>query len=60
MVNLGVTLTPSSFPSTLPRGSGNTGSYNSGVTDAFYYEDGEDVLAEDNGSILLEDGTDGD
>ena len=47
---------PTQYPSTLPRGSGNTG--NSGfTTDRFYPDLQNDILAETTGSIGLETNT---
>ena len=52
---LGVGISATEFPSTLPIGSGNEGS---GVYTDHFYSDLEDtILAETTGSIALEDGT---
>ncbi len=54
---LTISVGPSSFPSTLPIGSGNEG--DSTFTDHFYPDEQSKILAEPNGSILVEDDTDG-
>jgi len=56
MEQLGVEVTTSEFPSTLPRGSGNTGR-NRGRTDNFYPSLEAEILAETTGAIGLEIGT---
>lgn len=55
MYKLGISIGATEFPSTLPRGSGNTdpGSF----TDTFYNDLTDTILAENNGSISLEDST---
>ena len=56
MEQLGVEVTTSAYPSTLPRGSGNTGR-NFGATDNFYPDLEREILAETTGAIGLEVGT---
>lgn len=56
MEQLGVEVTTSAYPSTLPRGSGNTGR-NFGNTDNFYPDLEAEILAETTGAIGLEVGT---
>lgn len=56
MEQLGVEVTTSQFPSTLPRGSGNTGR-NFGCTSNFYPDLEREILAETTGAIGLEEGT---
>lgn len=55
MRHLGLTLGPSAYPYTLPRGSGNEGNYS--WTDHFYPDLEATILAEASGSIGLESGT---
>ena len=55
MYKLGVTIGVTEYPSTLPRGSGNTAS---GWNDRKFYDDLSDtILAENSGAISLEDST---
>ena len=55
MYKLGITVGTTEYPSTLPRGSGNT---QSGYDyDNFYPNIVDSILAENNGSISLEDNT---
>lgn len=56
MRNLGITMGPSAYPSTLPVGSGNEGS---GVltNDHFYPDLEAEILSEASGSIVLETDT---
>jgi len=55
MYKIGISIGVTEFPSTLPRGSGNSdpGSFNN----AFYDNLADTVLSENNGSISLEDST---
>jgi hypothetical protein len=54
MRKLGVNIARTQFPSTLPLGSGNEGSWH---TDHFYPGDTANIDAETTGQIALEDGT---
>jgi hypothetical protein len=56
MRNLAVVILPTSFPCTLPIGSGNEGCNNFG-SDHFYPCDEDELLTESGGSILLETNT---
>ena len=56
MRNLAVVILPTSFPCTLPIGSGNEG-YNNFGSDHFYPCAEDELLTESGGSILLETNT---
>lgn len=55
MYDLGISIAATEYPSTLPTGSGNT--YPGDRDDTFYTDLASTILAEQNGSISLEDGT---
>ncbi len=55
MRDIAVTVGPTSFPSTLPIGSGNE--WDNGWNDHFYTEDAAAVLTEQGGFISIESGT---
>ena len=54
-IDLAVNMSESEYPSTLPRGSGNT--YPTVMDDAFYQDREDTILTETGGSIALEDDT---
>ena len=53
---LGVSIGPTSYGPTVPIGSGNEGDFTFNNFH-FYDDDQDEILTEQNGSILLEDGT---
>jgi len=57
MRRLGSSLTGTSYPSTLPHGSGNEGGTFGGVYSHFYTADEDAILAETTGAISLETNT---
>jgi hypothetical protein len=57
LAKIAVTVSPTRFPSTLPRGTGNT-DRTVDTFDNFYPELESTILSESNGSISLEDNTD--
>lgn len=57
MRDLGVSTPTSSMPCTLPRGSGNEGSFGSDWGSPFYPEGEEQILRETTGAIAVETGT---
>ena len=55
MRNIAVKVIPSSFPDTLPIGSGND--WETGSSSHFYPDQQDQILTEQSGTILLEDDT---